>query len=104
LTGAGEEVGLLAFIDTFHPRMPVQDATVLSRLGRLQREGISYIREALITQRAALAAARDDRAIASHLARGEAIPFTLRELHLWRNFERAVAQYRIEPWNGRATL
>jgi thioesterase domain-containing protein/acyl carrier protein len=104
LTQLGQEVGLLAFLDTFHPQMPVKDVTVRTRLGRLHREGISYIREALERQRHSAEVARDDRAIEGHLARGEAIPFNLRELYLWRNFERAQAKYRPRPWNGTATL
>ena len=63
LTALGQEVGLLAFIDTFHPRMPARDITVLSRLERLHREGFSYIRKALETQRRETQAARDERAI-----------------------------------------
>jgi thioesterase domain-containing protein/aryl carrier-like protein len=104
LTDLGEEVGLLAFIDTFHPKMPARDITLLSRLERLHREGVAYIREALERQRRDTQVARDDRAIEQHVARGESIPFNLRELYLWRNFERAQAVYRPQPWNGRATL
>jgi thioesterase domain-containing protein len=104
LTGLGEEVGLLAFIDTFHPQMPARDITLLSRLERLHREGVGYIREALERQRRDTQVARDDRAIELHVARGESIPFNLRELYLWRNFERAQAAYRPQPWNGHATL
>lgn len=104
LTGMGEEVGLLAFIDTFHPHMPARDITLLSRLERLHREGVGYIREAFERQRRDTQVARDDRAIEMHVARGESIPFNLRELYLWRNFERAQAAYRSQPWNGRATL
>ena len=47
---------------------------------------------------------RDDRAIEGHLERGEPIPFNLRELYLWRCFERAQAQYEITTWDGKATL
>jgi hypothetical protein len=84
--------------------MPVRDVTVFTRLERLHREGVSYLKEALERQRRAAQDARDDRAIKSHLARGEAIPFNLRELHMWRNFERAQARYHPQPWNGSATL
>jgi acyl transferase domain-containing protein/thioesterase domain-containing protein/acyl carrier protein len=104
LTGAGQEVGLLAFIDTFHPQMPVRDITVLTRLDRLHREGVPYLREALERQRRARADARDDRAIEGHVARVEAIPFNLRERYVERNFERAQGLYRPQPWNGCATL
>jgi thioesterase domain-containing protein/acyl carrier protein len=104
LTALNLEVGLLAFLDTFHPQMPVRDITLFTRLERLHREGVSYVREALERQRNAAQVAKDDRAIDGHVARGEAMPFHLRELYLWRNFERAQAAYRPQPWNGRAIL
>jgi thioesterase domain-containing protein len=104
LTALGLEVGLLAFLDTFHPQMSVRDITLFSRLERLQREGVSYVREALERQRHSAQVARDDREIEGHVARGEAIPFNLRELYLWRNFERAQAVYLPGPWTGHATL
>jgi acyl transferase domain-containing protein/thioesterase domain-containing protein/acyl carrier protein len=104
LTERGEEVGLLVFLDTFHPQMEVSDITLFSRLERLHLEGLSYLKKALERQRQSVQVARDDRAIEGHLARGEAIPFNLRELYLWRNFERAQTQYRPRPWKGGATL
>src|SRR5689334_20546408 len=79
LTALGEKVGLLAFIDTFHPHIPDRDITLFDRLGRLHREGMSYLKKALETQRRHAQAARDDRAIEGHLSRGEPIPFNLRE-------------------------
>ena len=104
LTAAGKEVGLLAFIDTFHPRMPAPDQTFFSRLERLQQDGLSYVREAIERKVQSVKIARDDRAIEGHVARGEVMPFHLRQLHMWRTFERAMAAYQIEPWNGKATL
>jgi thioesterase domain-containing protein len=104
LTDMGEEVGLLAFIDTFHPRMPAPDISVFSRLERLQREGVGYLREAFERTVQAAKVARNDSAIEGHVARGEAIPVNLRELYMWRNFERAMAVYEITPWSGKATL
>ena len=38
LDAAGEPIGLLAFIDTFHPHMPLPHIDVFTRLGRLRRE------------------------------------------------------------------
>jgi thioesterase domain-containing protein/NAD(P)-dependent dehydrogenase (short-subunit alcohol dehydrogenase family)/acyl carrier protein len=104
LTALGQEVGLLAFIDTFHPQMPVRDITIATRFERLLREGVSYLREAIERQRRTAQDARNERAIEDHLSRGETIPFELREIHLWRNFARAQALYHPQPWNGRATL
>ena len=39
LEAAGEPIGVLAFIDTFHPQMPVPHINVFTRLERLRREG-----------------------------------------------------------------
>jgi acyl transferase domain-containing protein/thioesterase domain-containing protein/acyl carrier protein len=103
-TALGQDVGLLAFIDTFHPQMAMRDVTVFTRLERLHREGVSYLREALERQRRSAQVSRDDRAIEGFLARGEPIPFHLRDLHLWRNFERAQGLFRMQPWNGKAVL
>jgi len=104
LTALGEKVGLLAFIDTFHPRLAHKNITLFTRLERLQREGVAYVKEAIIRQRRAAQSERDDRAIEGHLERGEPIPFNLRELYLWRLFERAMAQYDLRPYQGTATL
>ncbi len=45
LTAMGQQVGLLAFIDTFHPQQSMSEITVLSRLKRLRKEGMAYLRE-----------------------------------------------------------
>jgi thioesterase domain-containing protein len=47
---------------------------------------------------------RDEQLIADLRARGEPVPFALRETDLVRNFERAFARYRPTPWDGRAVL
>jgi acyl transferase domain-containing protein/thioesterase domain-containing protein/acyl carrier protein len=103
-TALGQEVGLLAFIDTFHPQMARNDITMLTRLDRLRREGVSYLREALERQRQNAQTARDERAIEAHVARGEPIPFHLRDLQLTRNFEHAQGLFRMQPWQGKAVL
>jgi len=104
LTAAGQQVGLLAFIDTFHPRQAMSEITVWSRLGRLRREGMAYLREVAFRKRLTEKAAREDVAIDACLARGEGIPFHLRERRLWRNFEQAQALYQVRPWDGKAIL
>jgi thioesterase domain-containing protein/acyl carrier protein len=104
LTAMGQQVGLLAFIDTFHPRQSMSDITVRSRLKRLRKEGLAYLREVAFRKRLTEQAAREDIAIDACLARGEPIPFQLRERRLWRNFEQAQARYQVQPWDGRAML
>jgi len=104
LSMLGERIGLLAFIDTIHPQMPLTQGTTLSRLGRLRHEGLSYIRGALERSRRRSQQARDEKAIGVLLDAGEPIPIELRELHLLRNFEHAASRYQLQPWNGQATL
>lgn len=100
----GERIGLLAFIDTIHPQMPLTRSTTMIRLGRLRQEGLSYIRGALARSRKRSQQARDEKTIRALLASGEPIPLELRELHLLRNFENAASRYQLRPWNGHATL
>jgi thioesterase domain-containing protein/aryl carrier-like protein len=104
LTAAGQEVALLAFIDTFLPQRGPRQITFLNRLERLQREGLAYLKVGMWRQRDKVKVAREDREIDEHLSRGEAVPLHLRELYLWRNFERAQAKHDLQPWNGRAIL
>jgi thioesterase domain-containing protein len=104
LDQAGEPIGVLAFIDTFHPRMPLPQIDMRTRLDRLRREGTSYLRDGLDRLRKSLQDARDGRRLAKHVAAGEPIPLALRELHLIRHFERAQSRYRPEPWPGKALL
>lgn len=104
LTAAGQEIGLLAFIDTFHPQLSMNEITITSRLRRLRREGMAYLRESVERKGLMAEAARQDLAIDECLARGDSIPFNLRERRLWRNFEKAQALYRVQPWQGKAML
>jgi thioesterase domain-containing protein/acyl carrier protein len=104
LEECGERVGLLAFIDTFHPQMPVRGSSFFSRLARLQTEGVAYLREVLQRRRQLAADAAAKRAIAFHLAAGEPIPFAMRELHVSGAFEDAARRYHPRTWSGTATL
>lgn len=103
LTAVGQPVGLLAFIDTFLPEHAMPD-TLATRLKRVRREGLGYVKGVLSRKVRAAKVAREDRALADHLARGEAVPIHLRELHLWRSFERAQGSYVLKPWDGQALL
>ena len=104
LDAAGEPIGLLAFIDTFHPHMPLPHIDVFTRLGRLRHEGTSYLRDAFGRRRKSFRDDRDGRLIDKHLAAGEPIPLALRELYLIRNFSTAQSRYQPQPWPGRALL
>ncbi len=117
LGGLGEEVRLLALIDTPHPQMPVRRVnhlTVLlgdgirTRVNRLVSGGIPYVVEGLRQQRerrrVLARQTLNERTIAELRGRGESIPFALREIELVRNFERAVARYVPRPWDGHAVL
>lgn len=104
LTAAGEQVDLLALIDTFHPQLVLRQRTLWTRLGRLRREGIDYVVGVLRARRERARITRDFTIIDGHLARGEPVPLALRSLHLTRNFRRAARLYQPKPWPGRATL
>jgi thioesterase domain-containing protein/acyl carrier protein len=104
LDAAREAIGLLALIDTFHPQMPHPRITALSRLERLGRERISYVRDGLARLLVSRREARDVRQIHQHLAAGELVPPALRELHLTRSFVAAADRYAPAPWPGRALL
>ena len=104
LEAAGEPIGVLGLIDTFHPQMAVARIDVFTRLDRLRREGPSYLRDALDRRRKSLRDYRDWRRLEKYLAAGEPIPLALRELYLIRNFLRAASCYEPKPWPGKALL
>jgi thioesterase domain-containing protein len=104
LNAGAEPVGLLAFVDTFHPQMPMQRIDTWTRLERLRRERLAYVRESLDRMNTRSANARGQRRIEQALAAGEPIPLEWRELHLTRHFERAARRYHPVPWPGRGLL
>jgi thioesterase domain-containing protein len=104
LSSAGERVALLALIDTYFPRAPLQPLTLRSRLERLAKEGRSYVVTSLRRRLADRKRAKDLRLLDEVLARGEKVPFALRDAHLVRSFRRAAALYEPLPWTGHATL
>jgi thioesterase domain-containing protein len=104
LTAAGHEVKLLAFIDTFHPRMPLRAMTTRTRLARLRDERLRYVAEAAARPWERLRHASRLRAIEDHRARGEVVPLALREVYMTRRFVNAASRYEPKAWAGRATL
>jgi thioesterase domain-containing protein len=101
---AGQELRLLAFIDTFHPQMRLRRVTMRSRLARLRGEKLQYVKEVLTRRREVLRGSLTVREIEEHLARGETIPFALRDFHLTQSFGQAASRYRPRPWPGRVIL
>jgi thioesterase domain-containing protein/NAD(P)-dependent dehydrogenase (short-subunit alcohol dehydrogenase family) len=104
LTAAGHEVKLLAFIDTFHPRMALRAMTTRTRLARLRDERLRYVAEAAARPWERLRHASRLRAIEDHRARGEVVPLALREVYMTRRFVNAASRYEPKAWAGRATL
>jgi thioesterase domain-containing protein len=104
LSAAGERVSLLALIDTYFPKAPLLPLTLRSRLERLAKEGRSYVVTSLRRRMADRKRAKDLRLLDGYLARGEKVPFALRDAHLVRSFRRAAVLYEPAPWDGRATL
>ncbi len=104
LTAAGRRVALLSLIDTRHPHLPVPSVTMFTRVARLRDEGLRYILRGFQRQWHRMGEARDRLLLERRLARGEPIPFALRDMHLVGNFRDAVGRYQPNPWPGRATL
>jgi hypothetical protein len=62
------------------------------------------VKEVLTRRREGLHGSLTVREIEEHLARGEAIPFALRDFHLTQSFGQAASRYRPRPWPGRVIL
>jgi thioesterase domain-containing protein len=100
----GERVDLVAFIDTFHPQMPIRSVTMARRLERLRDERLDYFRAAYQSRKERYEYGTRIRQLDEHLARGGVVPPELREADLTRAFERAHHGYVPGPWSGPATL
>jgi acyl transferase domain-containing protein/thioesterase domain-containing protein/acyl carrier protein len=104
LSAAGQDVKVLALIDTFHPEIPVRALTMRTRVERLREERLRYVVEALARRWDRLREPAHLRAIDDHRARHKPVPIALRDFHLTRTFDKAAWRYRPTPWPGRATL
>jgi thioesterase domain-containing protein len=104
LTTAGERVGLLALIDTYGPNTQAEPMTLRSRVDRLRIEGSVYVAGAIRRQLEERRTSRSLKLLDACLARGQTVPFALRDLHLVRSFRRAAMAYAPRPWPGHATL
>ncbi|HZW18378.1 MAG TPA: amino acid adenylation domain-containing protein [Luteimonas sp.] len=109
---AGEEVAMLALIDTsshYGRRLREQAAHPPSALQRLRARlrGLSPGQALLAMGRMPgnrLAAARSRRSVADMQRRGEPLPHQLRYAHVEATHLRAYRDYVVQPWPGRVTL
>jgi acyl transferase domain-containing protein/thioesterase domain-containing protein len=104
LTEAGQDVKLLALLDTFAPDKPVRAVTMRMRAARLREEGLAYVAEFARGRIGALQQHRMLRAIEKPRARGQPVPLALRDFYVSRSFEKAALRFRPKTWSGRATL
>jgi thioesterase domain-containing protein len=105
LLAAGEQVALLALIDSPSPGRPPPP----SRLRRWSRTLVEedagrLLRRAGAKWRRDLGAARRWAAIRFHLVRGEAVPHELRDAWLTDRYVRTAARYRVRPYPGRLSV
>jgi acyl transferase domain-containing protein/thioesterase domain-containing protein/aryl carrier-like protein len=104
LTEAGEPVGLLAFIDSFHPQVPLRQLTMRLRMDRARKEGFTYLKDAVRRSVERGQTQRERARIDELLAKNETIPFALRDHHLTVNFEMIASRYVPKSWPGKVTL
>jgi thioesterase domain-containing protein len=104
LTSAGEEVAVLALLDTLHPYLKRRSLPLANRISRLREEGLDYIND-IVRGRVMIVRERWGQHLIEHHVRSEkTVPLAWRELLLKKNFEDAVARYRPSAWPGHATL
>jgi thioesterase domain-containing protein len=105
LRAAGEEVKLLALLDSYGPNMQWTDPRVEKWIKGTLREGIRFI-----VGRLRARIARDYASI-SHAVRiryyrwlGQPVPYELRDVWLTQAFLGAAASYKPQPYDGKVTL
>jgi thioesterase domain-containing protein len=101
----GEEVALLAFLDTFNPVTAVQRDTNAGRLQKLLQRGPSYAASRArwwwdVHIRDGVKRARIDH----YVRRGQTVPMELRDLQMYETFHRAQALYQPTVYPGRIVL
>jgi thioesterase domain-containing protein len=104
LKALGEEVPLLVFFDTYHPQMPIRAVSLGRKLRRLRRDGLKYLKEAVLDRRDRARAVRERLQIKLCVTRGTPVPHALRDRHLAESFGQAARRYRPQPWQGKALL
>ncbi|MFP2913376.1 thioesterase domain-containing protein, partial [Pyxidicoccus sp. 3LFB2] len=105
LKAMGEEVSLVAFLDTFHPRTQERRLSLTERLQAIREEGPAYV-----TNRLRRKVERDGNRLVSQLKlrwyeqRGESLPIELRDLQLTERFQYLASRYNPRPYTGPVTL
>ncbi|WP_164018467.1 type I polyketide synthase [Pyxidicoccus trucidator] len=105
LRAMGEEVSLVAFLDTFHPSTQERRLSFNERLRAIREEGPAYV-----TNKLRQKVERDGNRLISQLKlrwyeqRGEAPPIELRDLQLTARFQYLASRYSPRPYTGPVTL
>jgi thioesterase domain-containing protein len=101
----GENVGLLVFLDTFHPGTKARRPTFADRFERLLQEGPRYLQtQAKHKVQRHLDELSRELKMRFFANQGMPLPLELRDLQLTRAFLEASERYRPEAYPGRVTL
>ncbi|QSQ18951.1 SDR family oxidoreductase [Pyxidicoccus parkwayensis] len=102
----GEEVALLAFLDTFHPATQERRLTFDERMRAVLDEGAAaYLKDRLRKK-----VERDGNRLINSIKlrwyeqRGEPLPIELRDLQLTERFQLLSSRYTPRPYSGTVTL
>ncbi|NMO18894.1 SDR family NAD(P)-dependent oxidoreductase [Pyxidicoccus fallax] len=105
LKAMGEQVNLVAFLDTFHPSTKERRLSLEDRLKGLRDEGAAYL-----TNRLRKKVETKGNLLVNRLKlkwyeqRGEALPIELRDLLLTERFAELAGRYNPRPFAGPVTL
>jgi thioesterase domain-containing protein len=98
---AGQEVELLALLDTYHPRIDVREARRRQLLAGISAEGVRYVwRRALVRLRRDLNDLRSRWRIRYRRLLGRLVPLELRDFWLTQAFFRAELRYTPQRYPG----
>lgn len=109
MKNAGEEVGLLALLDTFCPDLPADPKSstterLTDHIGNFLKMGLSY-GESYAKQRLAHEKFRLRKMKARAYERtGQSIPVELRDIGMIEAFGEAANAYELQPYDGRVVL
>jgi acyl transferase domain-containing protein/thioesterase domain-containing protein len=104
LKAAGEEVRLVAMLDTFAPSVRPHTPGFGERLKRLVSERGGYLAQWPEKLRRRRNHAQQLQQIAAVEASGAPMPLELRELYLFTRYQEAQATYAPAPYEGRVVL
>jgi thioesterase domain-containing protein/acyl carrier protein len=101
----GENVGLLVFLDTFHPGTKARRPTFADRFERLLQEGPRYLQtQAKYKVQRHLDELSRELKMRFFANQGLPLPLELRDMQLTRAFLEASERYRPESYAGPVTL